>query len=76
MFQAESKAQETHSEFENVTRLIKSELARFEQERVEDFKVSLETFLEGMIARQNEVNLPPVLFSLWSTEFLLLAVDD
>jgi len=36
--------------------MIKSELARFEQERVEDFKNSLLVFLDGMIARQKEVS--------------------
>lgn len=42
-------------EFENSSRLIKTEVARFEQERVGDFKSSLETFLDGMIAGQKEV---------------------
>ncbi len=41
-------------EFEQVSRLVKSEVARFEQERVEDFKMSLERLLNGMIARQKE----------------------
>jgi sorting nexin-1/2 len=41
-------------EFEQVSRLVKSEVARFEQERVEDFKKSLERLLDGMIARQKE----------------------
>ena len=41
-------------EFEHVSRLVKSEVARFEQERVEDFKKSLELLLDGMIARQKE----------------------
>lgn len=42
-------------EFERASRLIKSEMARFEEERVLDFKNSLEDFLEGMISRQKEV---------------------
>lgn len=41
-------------EFEHVSRLVKSEVARFEQERIEDFKNSLEHLLDGMIARQKE----------------------
>lgn len=41
-------------EFEQVSRLVKSEVARFEQERIEDFKKSLEHLLDGMIARQKE----------------------
>ena len=31
------------------------EVARFEEDRVKEFKVSLEKFLEGMISRQQEV---------------------
>ena len=34
---------------------MKSEVARFEQERIEDFKSSLEAFLDGMITRQKDV---------------------
>jgi len=41
-------------EFEHVSRLVKSEVARFEQERIEDFKKSLEHLLDGMISRQKE----------------------
>lgn len=43
-----------------MSRLVKSEVARFEQERIEDFKNSLEAFLDGMIARQKEVSRPHV----------------
>ena len=41
-------------EFEHVSRLVKSEVARFEQERIEDFKKSLEHLLDGMMSRQKE----------------------
>lgn len=41
-------------EFEHVSRLVKSEVARFEHERIEDFKKSLEHLLDGMISRQKE----------------------
>ena len=37
-----------------MSRLVKTEVARFEQERVEDFKKSLEELLDGMITRQKE----------------------
>jgi hypothetical protein len=43
-------------EFEQCSRLIKSEVARFEQERIEDFKLSLQSFLDGMIASQKRVS--------------------
>ena len=46
---------EAKHEFEHVSKLVKSEVSRFEQERVQDFKDSLHAFLEGMIARQKEV---------------------
>jgi hypothetical protein len=46
---------ETKHEFEHVSKLVKLEVARFEQERIEDFKDSLHAFLEGMIQRQQDV---------------------
>ncbi|KAI0305858.1 Vps5 C terminal like-domain-containing protein [Multifurca ochricompacta] len=52
--EAERRALEAKQEFEHVSRLVKSEVARFEQERIEDFKKSLEHLLDGMIARQKE----------------------
>lgn len=53
--QAERRALDAKQEFDQVSRLVKSEVARFEQERIEDFKNSLEAFLDGMISRQKEV---------------------
>jgi sorting nexin-1/2 len=55
--EAERKAMEAKQEFDHCSRLIKQEVARFEQERIEDFKHSLQTFLEGMVTRQKEVRL-------------------
>ena len=52
---AERRASESKLEYEQVSKLVKSEVARFEQERIEDFKDSLHAFLEGMISRQKEV---------------------
>ncbi|KAH9840253.1 Vps5-domain-containing protein [Rhodofomes roseus] len=52
---AERRALDAKTEFEQTSRLVKSEVARFEQERVEDFKNSLEAFLDGMITRQKEL---------------------
>ncbi|PVG02045.1 Vps5-domain-containing protein [Serendipita vermifera] len=52
---AERKATHTKSEFERVTKLLKIELHRFDMERVEDFKRSLEAFLDGMIRRQKDL---------------------
>jgi len=52
--EAERRVLDAKHEFEHVSRLVKSEVARFEQERIEDFKTSLELLLDGMIARQKE----------------------
>ena len=52
---AERRASEAKLEYEQVSKLVKTEVARFEQERIEDFKDSLHAFLEGMISRQKEV---------------------
>jgi len=57
-FQIEVKAQEARTEYEEVTKLIKAEVGRFELERIDDFKASLEAYLEGMITRQNEIIHP------------------
>jgi hypothetical protein len=53
--QAERRAIEAKHEFDHVSKLIKSEVARFERERIEDFKTSLQDFLEGTISRQTQV---------------------
>ena len=60
--EAERRAMEAKQEFDNCSRLIKQEVARFEQERVQDFKEALEAFLEGMISRQKQVSV--VLFGV------------
>ncbi|KAI5995512.1 Vps5 C terminal like-domain-containing protein [Pisolithus albus] len=53
--EAERRALDAKHEFDQCSRLIKSEVARFEQERVEDFKTALQTFLDGMISRQRQL---------------------
>ncbi len=52
----ERRASEAKLEFEQVSKLVKMEVARFEQERIHDFKNALQAFLDGMITRQKEVN--------------------
>lgn len=59
-YKAERRALESKQEYDQCSKLIKTEVARFEQERVEDFKDSLHTFLEGMISRQKEVSSPSI----------------
>ena len=56
--------------FEDMGRLMRGELERFEREKVEDFKGGLETFLEGAIEAQKEVRNPlsfflPTLISIF-----------
>ena len=41
-------------EFEQVSCLVKSKVARFEQERIEDFKKSFKHLFDGMITYQEE----------------------
>ncbi|KIY51846.1 Vps5-domain-containing protein, partial [Fistulina hepatica ATCC 64428] len=53
--EAERRALEAKHEFNSVSKLTKSEVARFEKERIDDFKDSLHVYLEGMISRQKEV---------------------
>ncbi|KZP25549.1 Vps5-domain-containing protein [Athelia psychrophila] len=55
MADAERRASDAKHEYDHCSKLIKTEFARFEQERIEDFKDSLEAFLEGMISRQKEL---------------------
>ena len=54
--QAERRGVDAHSDFDAVSRLVKIEFARFDVERMEDFKGMLERYLDGMIARQKEVS--------------------
>ncbi|KAG8220989.1 Vps5 C terminal like-domain-containing protein [Butyriboletus roseoflavus] len=53
--EAERRALDAKREFDQCSKLIKLEMARFEQERVDDFKEALQAFLNGMISRQKEL---------------------
>ncbi|KAG8691011.1 Vacuolar protein sorting-associated protein 5 [Ceratobasidium sp. 423] len=53
--EAEKRAADAKFEFDQCSRLIKAEMARFEKERIDDFKKSLEQLLEGMIRRQQDI---------------------
>jgi sorting nexin-1/2 len=55
LFQAERRVIDAQSDFEAVSRLIKLEYSRFEQERVEDFKSALERYVQGACESQREV---------------------
>lgn len=52
---AERKVHQARLLFEDMGRLMRSELDRFEKEKVEDFKSGVETFLESAVEAQKEV---------------------
>ena len=54
---AEKRAHQARLLFEDMGRLMRGELERFEREKVEDFKSGVETFLEGAVESQKEVSL-------------------
>jgi sorting nexin-1/2 len=54
---AEKRAHQARLLFEDMGRLMRGELERFEREKVEDFKSGVETFLEGAVEAQKEVQL-------------------
>lgn len=55
--QAQRNASDAKHEFEDVTRLLRSELARFDKSRIEDVKTALELYINGVIKRQTLVGL-------------------
>ncbi|KXS19751.1 Vps5-domain-containing protein [Gonapodya prolifera JEL478] len=54
--EAESLNQQSRKEFEDVTERLRTELIRFDREKVEDFTTSLQQFLEGILQTQKEVD--------------------
>ena len=54
---AERKVHQARLLFEDMGRLMRTELERFEREKVEDFKSGVETFLESAVEAQKEVNV-------------------
>lgn len=53
--QAENKVEDCKHEYDDISKLVKAELDRFDKEKVEDFKISIEMFLESIIKTQKEV---------------------
>ena len=53
--QAERRALDAKSDFEDVSKLTKAEMARFDKEKVDDFKRAVEDYAEGLARRQREV---------------------
>ncbi|KAJ5136268.1 hypothetical protein N7448_004822 [Penicillium atrosanguineum] len=67
---AERKVHQTRLLFEDMGRLMRNELGRFEKEKVEDFKSGVETFLESAVEAQKE------LIELWETFLLRLDAGE
>ncbi|SDA07577.1 BZ3501_MvSof-1269-A2-R1_Chr6-2g08679 [Microbotryum saponariae] len=53
--QAERKALDAKQDFEDVSKLTKAEMARFDKEKIDDFKKAIEAYADGMAERQREV---------------------
>ncbi|KAJ9615407.1 Vacuolar protein sorting-associated protein vps5 [Cladophialophora chaetospira] len=67
---AEKRAHQARLLFEDMGRLMRGELERFEREKVEDFKSGVETFLEGAVEAQKE------LIELWETFLFQMDAED
>lgn len=63
--QAERKTLDAKQDFEDVSKLTKAEMARFDKEKVEDFKKAVEDYVEGMLVRQREVGSSSLVRSSW-----------
>ncbi|KAG2173376.1 hypothetical protein INT44_008728 [Umbelopsis vinacea] len=66
----EQKVESYRKEFEEISKLIKSELDRFDKEKVEDFKTGVENFLESIIENQKQI------IALWESYFELTADSE
>ncbi|KAI9853632.1 MAG: Vacuolar protein sorting-associated protein 5 [Vezdaea acicularis] len=67
---AERKVHQARLTFEDMGRLMRGELERFEREKVEDFKSGVETFLESAVEAQKE------LIELWETYLMQLDAEE
>ncbi|GAB1314846.1 Vacuolar protein sorting-associated protein vps5 [Madurella fahalii] len=67
---AERKVHQARLLFDDMGRLMRSELDRFEREKVEDFKSGVETFLESAVEAQKE------LIEKWETFLMQLDAED
>merc|ERR1712000_197823 len=68
--EAERKVHQARLLFDEMGRSLKTELDRFEKEKVEDFKSGVETFLEGAVEAQKE------LIEKWETFLMQLDAED
>jgi hypothetical protein len=54
-FQWEAKVERGQEEFDNISKMIKKEMERFEVSRVKDFKAIIIQYLENMMTHQQQV---------------------
>lgn len=59
---AERRAEEAKREFDDVSKLFKAEMVRFDVEKVDDFKRGINEHVDGMIIRQKQVRPLPSLY--------------
>ncbi|KAI1318502.1 Vacuolar protein sorting-associated protein 5 [Mortierella claussenii] len=64
--EAEQRVDSTKREFEEISSLVRQEFDRFDREKVEDFKQSVEAFLASMVKHQREI------VGLWENYFKAL----
>ncbi|KZF25037.1 sorting nexin 3 [Xylona heveae TC161] len=67
---AERKVHQARLLFEDMGRLMRNELERFEREKVEDFKSGVETYLESAVEAQKE------LIEIWETFLMQLDAEE
>lgn len=87
---AERRVHQARLLFDDMGRLMRTELERFEREKVEDFKSGVETYLESAVEAQKEVRSlksltpttlqydtnRPQLIEIWETFLMQLDTED
>lgn len=53
-----------NQEYQEISKLVKSELDRFDKDKVDDFRQSVEQFLASMIEHQKQAGLFLIRFAL------------
>ncbi|KAF2430273.1 Vps5-domain-containing protein [Tothia fuscella] len=67
---AEKRAHQQRLLFEDMGKVLRGELERFEREKVEEFKSGVETYLEGAVEAQKE------LIEIWETYLMRMDAED
>lgn len=67
---AERRAHQARLQFEDLGRGMRTELERFEREKVEDFRMGVETYLESAVEAQKE------LIEIWETYLMQMDAEE